>query len=74
MNPYTNDQEALPVPGVHPSDSPTVTITVNETWIPYIVGALETFKSPSYWAGTPEEVEEAVQQSHDLLGLFGEAV
>ena len=73
MNPYTNDQEALPVPGVHPSDSPTVTVSINEAWIPYIVGALDPFKNASYWSGTRAEIDTATQQAHDLIGLFVEA-
>lgn len=73
MNPYTNDQEALPVPGVHPTDAPTVTIALNEAWIPYIVGALDRFLSPSYWNGTSAEVDEALQQAATLIGLFVEA-
>lgn len=73
MNPYTNDQEPLPVPGVHPSDAPTVTITVNETWIPYIVGALEPMLRVSFWDGNTAEIDEATQQAADLLALFVEA-
>lgn len=73
MNPYTNDQEALPVPGVHPTDAPTVTITLNSEWIPYIVGALDPFLRPSYWSGTQAEIDVALQQAATLIGLFVEA-
>ena len=73
MNPYTNDQEALPVPGVHPSSAPTVTVILNESWIPYIVGALDNLKLASFWEGTPAEIDEATLQAADLIGLFVEA-
>lgn len=73
MNPYTNDNEALPVPGVHPLEAPTETIQVNGAWIPYIVGALEFMKRAETWAGTTAEVDEAVQQAEDLIAYIAEA-
>ncbi len=73
MNPYTNDNEALPVPGVHPLEAPTQTIQVNGAWIPYIVGALEFMRRAETWAGTATEVNEAVQQAEDLVAAIAGA-
>jgi hypothetical protein len=71
MNPYTNDNEALPVPGVHPLSAPIVALQVNEAWIPYIVGALDRLTSPTYWEGTTEEVDDTLQQVDTLLASLG---
>lgn len=57
-----DDFNLLDVPGVAPDEEPLHVMSVNETWVQYIIGALENLTARSIWAGTDEEIDEVLQQ------------
>ncbi len=65
--------KSLPVPGVSPDTGSFVCIQVNPAWIPYILGACDIFRHDVFWKGTVEEIEQAAQQSLNLLNLIAGA-
>lgn len=57
----------LPPPPTHPDEPPFVCIEINQSWIPYVIGALRPMRYPEYWAGTLEENRTARKDANNLI-------
>src|SRR5512147_317295 len=57
----------LPPPTTHPDEPPFACIEINQSWIPYIIGALRPMRYPEYWAGTLEENRTARKDVNNLI-------
>lgn len=62
----------LPSPGVAPNAAPGCTITVNQYWLAYILGACHVFTEESVWLGDTATQQEAAQWGHMLLNLLAD--
>ena len=62
--------DRIPLPAASPSDTPTVTVTINPTWIPIVLGALEFLEYPTF-DGDPVLIENYLSE---LIAVFAESI
>lgn len=63
------------IPAMDPDEGPLHVMAVSETWLQYILGAIETILTrPSVWDGTEEERETVVSQVDTLLWYLTQPV
>jgi hypothetical protein len=60
----------VPTPGQDPDDSRMLCVKFNESWLPSILGALESLRYPDTWRGTEDQQAKAVLQSAHLIAMF----
>lgn len=59
---YSPFLKPLPLPTAQAFDEPTRCLRVNEEWVGYILGALDTLDQADVWQGNEEQVYNARQQ------------
>lgn len=62
-------------PATDACDPPTVSVCINQAWIPYICGALSQLAQPSTWiVGSNAELLDVLERVADLIDAIGTAV
>lgn len=65
-----NKVEPIPIVGVAPDSDPVTCIALNTSWVEILVGLCEKAYWPGFWAGTPEEVDQALSHVIQLAGMM----
>ena len=67
-------QAPVPVPGADPADAPHVCLSINSTWLPYVIGSLMQLVQPSTWATSdPAALAAVLTAATELIERFGTA-
>lgn len=66
--------EPVAVPGADPADAPQVCLSINSTWLPYVIGSLMQLVQPSTWATSdPAALAAVLTAATELIERFGTA-
>lgn len=57
----------VPTPSGGIADSPQVSVSFNETWIPAVFSALKALTRPEAWEGTLADINRATGDAHSLF-------
>lgn len=57
----------VPTPSGGIADSPQVSVSFNETWIPAVLSALKVLTRPEAWEGTLGDIQRVMGDAHSLL-------
>ena len=61
-------------PATDACDPPTVSVCINQAWIPYICGALSQLAQPTTWiVGSRAELLDVLEDLDDTQGVFHNA-
>lgn len=64
--------EPVAVPASAPSDSPQVCLSVNQDWVPYILGAMAQLTQPTTWVDSPPgAAQAAIDDTQDIMAAWG---
>lgn len=67
-----DDFNLLDIPTVDPDVGPLHVMRVNETWLQYVIGAVETLTSRDIWNGDDSELDTVENQVDTLLAMLAE--
>ena len=68
-------QNPVAPPSSQPCDAPLVCFSVNQQWLPYILGALLQLCQPTTWdVSTESDLQDILARAQDLLDCVGTAV
>lgn len=68
-------RQPVVAPAAAPGDSPCVCVSVNQSWIPFITGALSQLAQPSTWqVDTDADRADVLGRVQDLIALLGAAM
>jgi len=74
-NPFPPALPSFPVPVVPPDSDPDdgnqVTVCFSETWLPFVIGALQQLGLQATWAGDDDTVFLAQTRAQLLIAMFG---
>jgi len=57
-------------PDVHPDDAPLVCLSINATWVSYLIGMVYPARYPEYWGGTLEQNRIARKDVLTLMSIL----
>lgn len=64
---YAPFHKPLDAPTAKIDDAPYVCIQLNEQWLPFVIGAIETLRWPDLYKGTPEQIQFAALEATRLF-------
>lgn len=68
--PYAPFTEPLPIPGVAPGDGALVSVCINPSWLPYLLGAAEVYRWPDAWQASGSALLDTLGQVQDLYQIL----
>lgn len=71
--PYDPFYKPVPIPTQPPTAEPLTCFSVNDEWLPYILGAVERLTHTDAWQGNEAQQLTAVQQAETLLDMLAES-
>jgi len=59
--------QPVPIPGASITDAPGTCVSVNDEWLPYVIGCLEFMMWPEFWDDSTGDTDFAISQVTQLI-------